>query len=99
MAEKQEKREGVQRLAKVLDNRSNEHKDDSLIADFGVIRAGMKLKLNSYPVAIKPSDYSVCKHLNGSYDEPKLKKGDRVLVVWSGDEPVVIDRIVNANKL
>lgn len=91
--------EGTQQLAKVLDRRTKEHSDDALIADFGVIRAGLKLKLNSFPVAIPASDYSVCKHLNGNYDEPKLKKGDRVLVVWSGNEPVVIDRIVNANKL
>ena len=98
MAAQQQKNDGILKLAGVLDKRNNEHRDDSSVADFGVIKAGLKLKLNSYPVLIPPSDYSVCKHMNGS-GVSRLKKGDHVLVVWSGDEPVVIDRIVNANKL
>ena len=92
MAKKQGK-EGIQKLAAILDKRSVEHQDDSLVADIGGIKAGKKLKLNSYPVLIPPSDYSACKGLG------LLRKGDRVLVVWAGDEPVVVDRIVNANKL
>ena len=92
MAKKQSK-EGILKLATVLDKRSNEHQDDSMVADIGGIKAGKKLKLNSYPVLIPPSDYSACKGIG------LLRKGDRVLVVWAGEEPVVIDRIVNAKNL
>ena len=86
-------KEGILKLARILDKRSVEHQDDSLVADIGGIKAGKKLKLNSYPVLIPPTEYSACTGVG------LLRKGDRVLVVWAGDEPVVVNRVVNATKL
>ena len=88
---------GISALAAQLDNRMAEHTDRNLILDFGTINSNRCLVTNTFRVPIDPSDYSVCGRMaSGS---TKLKKGDRVLVAWAGDEPVVIDKVVKGSSL
>ena len=96
---------GMEKLAKVLDLRMGEHSGGGFSFDFGVIK----------------KDYSVCRLLanlstnvsggthgghnsgTGSHSHkvvmPKLKPGDRVLIVWVEGEPVVVDVVVKASGL
>ena len=56
------------------------------------------MRLYSIPDAILyKDDYSVCLTIQSM---SRLKAGDQVLVLWTFDgEPVVIDKIVEADKL
>lgn len=91
---------GAARLASVLQRRMEQVIDgnSSIPVDRGEIMGGKKLKLYSIPDAIlDKDDYSVCATIQSTSE---LKAGDRVLVVWTFDgEPVVIDKIVEADKL
>lgn len=90
---------GAYRLADVLQKRMNKTSGHSITvsAEFGEIATGNKLKLDSLPEAtLDKDDYSICKTIA---DTDPLKKDDRVLVVWTDTgEPVVIDKIVSADK-
>lgn len=91
---------GASKLANVLHQRmrSVAERASGIVAERGEIMSGKKLKLFSVPDAIlDKSDYSVCITIQNE-DNP-LKEGERVLVVWTMDgEPVVVDRIMEANK-
>lgn len=91
---------GASKLASVLQKRMAQvvNGRTSVIAEKGEIVAGRKLKLFSIPDAILDrDDYSVCYTVQQTRP---LKKGDVVLVVWTFDgEPVVIDRIVEADSI
>ena len=91
---------GAYRLADVLQKRMKKVSSHSIevSAELGEIASGNKLKLDSLPEAtLDKDDYSVCKTIA---DTDPLKKDDRVLVVWTDTgEPVVIDKIVSADKL
>lgn len=52
------------------------------------IKKGFSLAPDDSPGPIPKGEYSVC----GNVSE-KLKAGDRVLIVWCGTEPVVVDVI------
>ncbi len=99
---------GAAKLAAILDNRMSESTEGQLTFDFGQISSGYSLVTNTFPVPIPKSEYSVCRHISGistgtaskhSHSLPKLAVGDRVLVVWVQEEPVVIDVIKKASSL
>ena len=95
---------GMEKLAKVLDSRMGEHSGGGFSFDFGVIKKDYSLVSNTFPLPIPKKDYSVCRLLanlstnvsggthgghnsgTGSHSHkvvmPKLKPGDRVLIVW-----------------
>ena len=103
---------GMEKLAKVLDSRMEEHSGGGFSFDFGVIKKDYSLVSNTFPLPIPKKDYSVCRLLanlstnvsggthgghnsgTGSHSHkvvmPKLKPGDRVLIVWVEGEPVVV---------
>lgn len=91
---------GGAKLAHVIQQRMRTmiERGTSVSVERGEIVSGRKLKLYSIPDAIlDKDDYSVCMTV---YKESPLKTGDRVLIVWTNDgEPVVIDKITEANKL
>ena len=80
------RRDGFSLLAKVLDSRSREHGDTPSDLDFGTIKSDYSLKCDNFPEMIAPGDYTICR-------STKADEGSRVLLVWVGDEPVVIDII------
>lgn len=90
---------GASKLASVLQRRMNQtiRGETGIVAERGEIVSGRKLKLYSIPDAILDrDDYSVCVTIE---NESPLKAGDRVLILWTNDgEPVVIDKIIEANK-
>lgn len=90
---------GAHKLASVLQKRTKSiyGRETSVSAEMGLILSGGRLRIDSIPDAvIDESDYSVCQTISGT---EKLKSGDRVLVIWSFDgEPVVIDKIIQADK-
>ena len=115
------KKNGMEKLAKVLDLRMGEYSGGGFSFDFGVIKKDYSLVSNTFPLPIPKKDYSVCRLLanlstnvsggthgghnsgTGSHSHkvvmPKLKPGDRVLIVWVEGEPVVIDVVVMASGL
>ena len=90
---------GGAKLASVLHERMKKtfNGNTGVIAERGEIVSGKKLKLYSIPDSILDrDDYSVCVTIQ---NESPLKVGDRVLILWTNDgEPVVIDKIIEADK-
>lgn len=79
--------------------------------ELGIINENLSLSTDSLRSAIPKGDYMVALHLAGSSyqtstaDEHShqlpdvlrnLKAGDRVLVAWCGNEPVIISIIVSS---
>lgn len=109
------KKNGIGKLARVLDKRMNEHGKDDFTPDFGLINGDYSLTLNTFPIPIPAKDYSVCRYLTGieldtstetcdvshhhKVKMPKLQPGDRVLVIWADNEAVVVDVIKKATCL
>ena len=91
---------GASKLASVIHERMDKVAKNKagIVAERGEILKGRKLKIYSLPEAVLDRrDYSVCATV---YSTRALKTGDRVLVVWTNDnEPVVIDRIIEANAI
>lgn len=91
---------GASKLASVLQSRMLKVMSSatSISVDRGVVLTGKKLKLLSLPdVILDKDDYSVCATIQ---ETRTLKAGDSVLVVWTYDgEPVVIDRLVEADRI
>ncbi|MCU7380524.1 hypothetical protein OBO34_19615 [Clostridiales Family XIII bacterium ASD5510] len=56
--------------------------------ELGKLKSNNSLKPDISPGPIPETDYSVCRSIAGD-----LAPGDRVLIVWCGDEPVIIDAI------
>lgn len=52
---------GISKLAGVVGKLTELARDDSLILDFGVINADGSLTTNTFPLAIQPHDYLVCR--------------------------------------
>lgn len=81
----------------------------SILIELGTISSGLQLHPDISPGPIPKGEYSICRSVSdlvlkkgkvvtGSvYMEDihyqKLKDGDRVLMAWCGNEPVVIDRL------
>lgn len=100
--------EGYEDLAKVLQGRMSaitSDADSSKALDFGTIGSDGSLRTNSYPVSIPKSDYLVCGNLLGHYisDQAGLpqrfRAGIRVLVIWVGNDAVVVDVIHPASEV
>lgn len=91
---------GASKLASVLQERMKKMVDRSqgIIIERGEIIHDNKVRLYSIPDAVlDPDDYSVCATV---YKVSPLKEGETVLIVWTHDgEPIVLDRIVEADKL
>lgn len=91
---------GAAKLASVIQRRMEQviGGKSSVSVDRGEIMDGNKMRLYSIPDAIlDKDDYSVCLTIQSM---SRLKAGDQVLVLWTFDgEPVVIDKIVEADKL
>lgn len=105
---------GISRLAKVISRRSKAFVEGSYeqVLDFGTIQSDWSLLTNTFPCGIPKGDYFVLRHASGatvrsgstnehthSVKLPTLKKGDHVLVAWTGNTPVVLDVIIPSNKL
>ena len=54
---------GMEKLAKVLDLRMGEHSGGGFSFDFGVIKKDYSLVSNTFPLPIPKKDYSVCRLL------------------------------------
>ena len=79
----------IERLGDLLSNRMKEtvHGNSSVTAELGTIGSNLSLSVTSIRNSIPKGQYMISRNviLNG------LEKGNRVLVVWVGNEPVVID--------
>ncbi len=82
--------EGYNNLLRAIQEEIEDKTNRPPILDFGEITGEKGLVMNFFPLAIPPDGYLVS-HRAASGDE-KIKPGDRVLVAWVGDDPVVIDR-------
>ncbi len=95
---------GLQELARVLDDRMKALSIPDTVLDFGKITKSYELVTTEYPVPIPRDGYQVCRHLTLgdtgiSAKMRKLKPGDRVLVAWVRNEPVVIDITIRADNM
>ena len=71
--------EGINRLARVLDNRIKDHNDVPPVLDFGTIQNDMSLVTNKFPLPIPYTDYTICRSV--CYD-PKLPL---TMTWWQGE--------------
>lgn len=108
-----ESREGVNRLAGVLQNRTKLVTEKPSMVDVGEIQSDLSLLTNKFPMSIPKSDYMVCRSvtwgkvgdlLEESFQVGEstrwLQSGDRVLVVWLDDcDPCVVDLIVSGSSI
>ena len=78
--------DGFAFLARVLDERSAKHSDKPSDIDFGTIKGGYALKCDNFPETLSAEDYTICRKTGADI-------GSRVLVLWMGNEPVVVDVI------
>jgi hypothetical protein len=78
---------GVNQLARVIDERLREGSGRAFV-DFGEIQPDMSLRLNQYPIPIPKGDY-----LSNTDIEENLQAGTRVLVMWVGNDLVVVCRL------
>lgn len=81
---------GVSKLAGVFREMVSNQLEGAAAIDFGEIQSDKSLLTNSYPIAIPKSDYLACRRLKDN-----LAVGNRVLVVWADDDPVVVDVIID----
>lgn len=86
-----QKNTGIEEFAHMLDMRMEEHSERPLVLDLGTIKKDRSLVTDTFPVPIPKSEYDMC----ANYKEV-AKPGDRVLVAWTQDDPVVIDVVVKA---
>ncbi len=100
---------GMNKLARVISQRAGQvagQTEGNLVLDFGSIQSDYSLLTNTFPKSIPKSDYYVCRHISGmsfssgtadghyhTVSPTKIKAGDRVLVAWIQNDPVVIDVI------
>lgn len=79
----------IEKLGETLQGRMHtvrKSKSATLI-ELGSLVGEKILKPDTSPGPIPQGEYSLC-------SSGKVKAGDRVLIVWCGDEPVIIDKIV-----
>ena len=79
---------GTSHFARVLSERIKRQTEDNTIdLDFGTVLKNGNLLTDSFPEKISKKDYTKIK--NGR-SHMELREGDRVLVLWVSDEPVVV---------
>lgn len=84
---------GISKLAGVFKDMVAQGVDSGVSIDFGEIQKDKSLLLNSYPIPIPKADFLACHRLKDS-----LKAGNRVLVVWVDDDPVIVDTIIDGSE-
>lgn len=95
--------QGAEQLVMALQRIADRQVPKDRVIDFGEIRSDHSLILDSYPVPIPQGEWSLLKHLQMStegtgWDDEheslrrlhRVYAGDRVVVVWVGNEAVVI---------
>ena len=96
---------GVNRLARVINDRIHDYMDSQdLAAEFGRIGDDMSLVTDSFPRSIPKGSYFLLQSISGKEVPveggtavmPRLSAGSRVLVVWVGSKPVVLDVVVSS---
>ncbi len=91
-----------------------EKSSSSALIELGTISSALALEPDQSPGPIPEGDYSICRTVSdkvmkkekgchwqrvyGGHPLSKLKAGDRVLIVWCGSEPVVIDLIAGEGE-
>jgi len=90
---------GISRLTDAIIQTAKGAQDVAPAFDFGEITSNHELLCNSFPMAIPKSDYLICRSLSSSGGGSKVKPGDRVLIAWVGNDPVVIDIIMEASSV
>lgn len=85
---------GSSRLAAILQSRMGNVKDfdSSPTAEFGTMDAQARLILDSFPDEVmEPDEFIIC----SPAEKQQFKSGDRVLVLWADDTPVILGSIGN----
>lgn len=85
----------IQRLGNMLARRmkSTAHAAVPMTVELGTIGTGLSLTTDSLRSMIPRGEYMASRAL---IEEDSLKAGDRVLVAWCGNEPVVISVVVGS---
>ena len=80
---------GMEKLAKVLDSRMGEHSGGGFSFDFGVIKKDYSLVSYTFPLPIPKKDYSVCRllaNLSTTYLEERTEgitaERDHIAIRW-----------------
>lgn len=90
---------GVSELTRVIREAARGMATGASGADFGEIAKDLSLMVNGFSVPIPKSDYLICRMASGQSGGTKVKAGDRVLVLWAGNDAVIVDRIVEASEV
>ena len=85
---------GAVQFVQAIQNISEKQIPRERIADFGTIKADYSLVTDSFPEAIPRGDWSTLRRPVATEEESGLQPGNRVLVVWVGNEAVVLGSIV-----
>ena len=98
----------VQKLGNILSDRMKKTASSAVptTLELGIINGNLSLTTDSLKTAIPKGDYMVNimlaskPYAGGEYIMPDsyraLKGGDRVLVAWCGNEPVVVSIVVSS---
>lgn len=91
----------MSQLAKVLDNRIREWSAPVPVIDYGTIQPDGSLLCDQFGIPIPKDEYQICRTLSIKEGDinMKIKKGDRVLVVWTDEDPVVVDVLLGADEV
>lgn len=95
--------QGAEQLVMALQHIASGQVPKDRVIDFGEICSDHSLVMDSYPVPIPRGEWSLLRHLQMSTEETgwddeheslrrlhRVHAGDRVVVVWVGNEAVVI---------
>lgn len=83
----------MERFGKVLSDRMRRASSAAvpIAAELGIINENLSMTPDSLRIPIPKGDYLVDNTLTGV-----LQAGDRVLLVWCGNDPVVVSIVVNS---
>ena len=84
----------VQRLGEILSSRMLKTSNAAIptTIELGIINSNLSLTTDSIPAEIPKEDYL-------KSEETDLKSGDRVLVAWCGNDPVVIAPVIDGSRI
>lgn len=85
---------GVSDLTRAIIEAAKSARDMPSGPDFGEINKDLSLSVNGFSVKIPANDYLICRAAVG-----QIKPGERVLILWSGGDAVVVDRICEASEV
>ncbi len=106
---------GFNELALTIQKRMNQVGESRLIIDFGQINSDGSLRTNSFPIDIPATDYLICgslieneclcdpggdpSHVHVIKTKKRISAGSRVVVVWIGNDAIVIDVMKTASEV